>query len=146
MVEGQTGLTWERWKALVDRVERWGFYGLYRSDHFTLTTPPDYNSLEMIVSLTYVADHTRSVRFGPLVAPVSFRDPSCWHAKPRISTRLSEGRMALGVGAGGFRVNTICLAMPMDKRAAWNATRKDCMLSGLCSRATHPSRLKDAGI
>ncbi len=100
MVEGQAGLTWERWKTLVENVERWGFAGLYRSDHFTMARPPNENSLEMVVSLTYLADHTARAQFGPLVAPVSFRDPVMLARQAAHLDALSQGRMILGVGAG----------------------------------------------
>lgn len=100
MVEGQAGLTWERWKTLAARVEQWGFAGLYRSDHFTNPSPPNQNSLEMIVSLTYLADHSRNIHFGPLVAPFSFRDPVMLARQAADIDELSKGRMILGVGAG----------------------------------------------
>jgi alkanesulfonate monooxygenase SsuD/methylene tetrahydromethanopterin reductase-like flavin-dependent oxidoreductase (luciferase family) len=74
-VEGQTGLTWSLWKRWVAMAEANGYSGLYLSDHFTMPDPPDEASLECIVSLAYLADHTSRVRFGPLVAPLSFRDP-----------------------------------------------------------------------
>lgn len=74
-VEGRAGLTWALWKRWVEMAETQGFAGLYRSDHFTMPAPPDDASLECIVSLAYLADHTSHVRFGPLVAPLSFRDP-----------------------------------------------------------------------
>src|SRR4051794_23616388 len=69
------GLTWPLWKRLVAECEQLGFRGVFRSDHFTLPLPVDLDSLESLVSLTYLADHTNRVHFGPLVAPLSFRDP-----------------------------------------------------------------------
>ena len=99
-IEGQDGLTWARWKKLVDEVETLGFAGLYRSDHFTNTRPPDKASLEMIVSLTYLADHTQRITFGPLVAPFSFRDPMLLVRQAAALDDLSGGRMYLGLGAG----------------------------------------------
>src|SRR6266581_500214 len=64
MIEGQDGLTWARWQNLVREVEDLGFAGLFRSDHFTNKDAPDKDSLEMIVSLTYLADiPTRMARF-----------------------------------------------------------------------------------
>src|SRR5436190_1843543 len=74
-IEGMAGLTWPRWKRLVNAIEQLGFAGLFRSDHFTLTSPPDLDSLEMVVSLTYLATHSERVHFGSLVAPLTFRDP-----------------------------------------------------------------------
>lgn len=99
-IEGQDGLTWARWKKLVDEVEALGFAGLYRSDHFTNARPPDRASLEMIVSLTYLADHTQRITFGPLVAPFSFRDPMLLARQAAALDDLSGGRLYLGLGAG----------------------------------------------
>ena len=99
-IEGQNGLTWPRWKKLVDEIETLGFAGLYRSDHFTNARPPDKASLEMIVSLTYLADHTQHITFGPLVAPFSFRDPMLLVRQSTALDDLSGGRMYLGLGAG----------------------------------------------
>jgi alkanesulfonate monooxygenase SsuD/methylene tetrahydromethanopterin reductase-like flavin-dependent oxidoreductase (luciferase family) len=93
-------MTWDSWKQLVAQVETWGFYGLYRSDHFVMPSPSHENSLEMIVSLTYAADHTRRAYFGPVVAPVSFRDPVMLARQAAQIDALSQGRMVLGVGAG----------------------------------------------
>lgn len=100
MIEGQMGLTWLRWKRLVAEVEALGFAGLFRSDHFTNSQPPDLDSLEMLVSLTYLADHTERIHFGPLVAPVSFRDPIMLARQAAALDDLSGGRMLLGLGAG----------------------------------------------
>jgi alkanesulfonate monooxygenase SsuD/methylene tetrahydromethanopterin reductase-like flavin-dependent oxidoreductase (luciferase family) len=100
MVEGQAGLTWERWQALVARVEQWGFSGLFRSDHFTMASGPREDALELIVSLAYAAEHLRGLHFGPLVAPVSFRDPVMLARQAAHLDALSDGQMILGVGAG----------------------------------------------
>jgi F420-dependent oxidoreductase-like protein len=99
-VEGQTGLTWPLWRRWVAMAEARGFSGLYRSDHFTMLDPPDEDSLECIVSLTYLADHSSRVRFGPLVAPLSFRDPVMLARQAAALDDLSGGRMVLGVGTG----------------------------------------------
>ena len=100
MIEGQDGLTWPRWKRIVDTVEGAGFAGLFRSDHFTNAQPPDKDSLEMVVSLAYLADHTRRIHFGPLVAPLSVRHPTLLARQAAALDDLSGGRMILGVGAG----------------------------------------------
>jgi F420-dependent oxidoreductase-like protein len=100
MIEGQNGLNWPRWKRLVAEVEGMGFAGLFRSDHFTNARPPDKDSLEMVVSLAYLADHTQRVHFGPLVAPFSFRHPAILARQAAALDDLSGGRMILGLGAG----------------------------------------------
>ena len=99
-IEGQNGLTWPYWKRLVTEVEDLGFAGLFRSDHFTNARPPDKDSLEMIVSLAYLADHSQHIHFGPLVSPISFRDPTLLVRQAAALDDLSNGRMILGLGAG----------------------------------------------
>ena len=99
-IEGQNGLTWPYWKRLVTEVEDLGFAGLFRSDHFTNARPPDKDSLEMIVSLAYLADHTKHIHFGPLVSPISFRHPTLLARQALALDDLSTGRMILGLGAG----------------------------------------------
>lgn len=100
MVEGQNGLTWPRWQRLVTAVEEMGFVGLYRSDHYTNAAPPDRDSLELWVSLTWLAAHTRRIEFGPLVSPVSFRHPTMTARMATAVDDLSQGRLVLGLGAG----------------------------------------------
>src|SRR5438105_874942 len=68
MIEGQQGLTWQRWQRLASEVEQLGFAGLFRSDHFTDAQPPDRDSLETVVSLAYLACNTQRIHFGPLAA------------------------------------------------------------------------------
>jgi F420-dependent oxidoreductase-like protein len=100
MIEGQDGLTWPRWKRLASEVESLGFAGLFRSDHFTNVAPPDKDSLEMIVSETYLASHTQRIHFGPMVAPISFREPTLLARQAAAIDDLSGGRFILGLGAG----------------------------------------------
>src|SRR5258707_7292975 len=102
MIEGQNGLTWPRWKRIVKEVEELGFAGLFRSDHFTNANPPDKDSLEMIVSLTYLADHSQRLHFGPLVAPVSFRDPRMLARQAATLDDLNGWWFSPGGGAGLF--------------------------------------------
>ena len=100
MVEGQNGLTWPRWQRMVTAVEDLGFVGLYRSDHYTNAEPPDIDSLELWVSLTWLASNTSRIEFGPLVSPVSFRQPTMTARMATAVDDLSNGRLTLGLGAG----------------------------------------------
>lgn len=100
MVEGQNGLTWPRWQRIAAAVEDLGFAGLYRSDHYTNANPPDLESLELWVSLTWLASHTSRIEFGPLVSPVSFRQPTMTARMAAAVDDLSGGRLQLGLGAG----------------------------------------------
>lgn len=100
MIEGQNGLTWPRWQRLARAAEDLGFAGLYRSDHYTNSTAPDVESLELWVSLTWLASHTTRLEFGPLVSPVSFRQPTMTARMASAVDDLSNGRLTLGLGAG----------------------------------------------
>ncbi len=100
MLEGQDGLNWPRWKRMVEAAESLGFVGLYRSDHYTNANPPDKDSLELWVSLTWLAGNSKQIEFGPLVSPVSFRHPSMTARITRDIDDLSGGRLTLGLGAG----------------------------------------------
>jgi F420-dependent oxidoreductase-like protein len=100
MIEGQNGLNWPRWQRIVKAVEELGFVGLYRSDHYTNANPPDKDSLELWVSLTWLAANTERIKFGPMVSPVSFRDPTMTARMASAVDDLSNGRLTLGVGAG----------------------------------------------
>jgi F420-dependent oxidoreductase-like protein len=101
MVEGQEGVGWERWRRLARAVDDLGYAGLYRSDHFPQDQTGAYrDSLELWASLTWLAQNTSRIEFGPLVSPVSFRHPviTAWQAS--TVDNLAGGRLRLGLGAG----------------------------------------------
>src|SRR5436190_16898372 len=91
MIEGQYGLTWERWRRLLKAAEDYGFQCVFRSDHFTIG-PPDMESLETFVSLTYAASITSRIEFGSLVAPTTFRHPAMTTRMAASIDALSGGR------------------------------------------------------
>lgn len=103
MIEGQDGLSWPLWRRVAEVAEGSGFAGLYRSDHFVGPDGPYKDALELWTSLTWLADNTERIEFGPLVSPVSFRHPviTAWQAG--AVDRLSGGRLRLGLGAGWQR-------------------------------------------
>ena len=100
MIEGQNGLTWQRWQKIARLVEETRFAGLFRSDHFTNPNPPDIASLELWTSLTWLAGNTQRIEFGPLVTPFSFRHPVFTARMASAVDDLSQGRLVLGLGAG----------------------------------------------
>jgi F420-dependent oxidoreductase-like protein len=100
MIEGQNGLNWPHWQRIGRAADDLGFAGLYRSDHYTNANPPDLDSLELWVSLTWLASHTQRIQFGPLVSPVSFRHPAMTARMASAVDDLSGGRLVLGLGAG----------------------------------------------
>ncbi|MFM9108553.1 MAG: TIGR03560 family F420-dependent LLM class oxidoreductase, partial [Chloroflexota bacterium] len=100
MIEGQDGVTWQRWERLARAAENLGFSGLYRSDHFTNAAGDLRDALELWISLAWLASHTSRIAFGPMVSPVSFRDPRITAWQAAAVDDLSGGRLRLGLGAG----------------------------------------------
>lgn len=98
-IEAMFGLNWRLWKDLIVQVEEAGFDGLFRSDHFMIGKA-GADSLELITSLTYLAEHSQRLHFGSLVAPLSFNHPVTLARQAMAIDDLSGGRMILGVGAG----------------------------------------------
>ncbi|MFB6267348.1 MAG: TIGR03560 family F420-dependent LLM class oxidoreductase [Halodesulfurarchaeum sp.] len=100
MIEGQNGVTWDDWRRIAETVEDAGFHGLFRSDHFTNADGPRTDALECWTSLTWLADNTDDIAFGPLVTPVSFRHPVFIARFAKEVDDLAGGRLTLGLGAG----------------------------------------------
>ena len=77
MIEGQEGLTWDRWSRLIEAAEGLGYESLCRSDHLTgLNGQSRRPSLDTWTSLTVVAERTKRIRFGPMVSPLTFYHPA----------------------------------------------------------------------
>lgn len=101
MIEGQEGLTWERWRRLARAAEGGGYHGLFRSDHLTgLAGDAGRPALDTWASLTWLADATTRIRFGPLVSPLTFYHPAILARRAAAVSELSGGRLDLGIGAG----------------------------------------------
>ncbi len=100
MLEGQYGLTWERWQNILGAAERLGFAFVFRSDHYTDASGPYQESLECWVSLTHAASYTRRIEFGSMVSPITFRHPALLTRMAAAVDDLSGGRLILGLGAG----------------------------------------------
>lgn len=100
MLEGQNGVNWDNWKQILALAEDMGFQSVFRSDHYTNAGGPHKDSLELWVSLTYAASHTQRIEFGPLVSPVTFRNPTMTARMAAQVDDLSGGRLVLGLGAG----------------------------------------------
>ena len=101
MIEGQEGLSWERWRRICEDADTLGFDSLRRSDHLiSLMNAPERDCIECWTSLALAAQWTKRIELGPMVSPMTFR-PAGVLAKIAASVDvLSGGRVILGVGAG----------------------------------------------
>lgn len=103
MIEGQEGLTWDRWRSICHDADTRGFDSLRRSDHFfSVMGAVDRESLECWTSLALAAEWTKRIEFGPMVSPMTFRLPALLARIAAAVDALSGGRLLLGVGAGWY--------------------------------------------
>jgi len=101
MIEGQEGLSWERWRRICHDTDTLGFASLRRSDHLiSLMSSPDRECIECWTSLALAAEWTKRIEFGPMVSPMTFRLPGVLAKVAASVDALSGGRLILGVGAG----------------------------------------------
>ena len=103
MIEGQEGLSWDRWRRICADTERLGFASLRRSDHLISLMGSDTGGRDCIEcweSLALAAEWTKRIEIGPMVTPVTFRLPGMLAKIAATVDDLSGGRLILGVGAG----------------------------------------------
>ena len=101
MIEGQEGLTWDRWRHICHDADTLGFDSLRRSDHLiSLMGAPERDCIETWASLALAAEWTKRIEFGPMVSPMTFRLPAILARMAASVDVLSGGRVILGVGAG----------------------------------------------
>jgi alkanesulfonate monooxygenase SsuD/methylene tetrahydromethanopterin reductase-like flavin-dependent oxidoreductase (luciferase family) len=103
MIEGQEGLTWERWRNICRDADAMGFASLRRSDHFfSVMGVTDRDCIECWTSLAMAAEWTKNIEIGPMVSPMTFRPPALLARIAAAVDLLSGGRLILGVGAGWY--------------------------------------------
>jgi alkanesulfonate monooxygenase SsuD/methylene tetrahydromethanopterin reductase-like flavin-dependent oxidoreductase (luciferase family) len=95
-----TPLSWDRWKHVVDQVEQHGYHSLFRSDHYFNGKQKD--AIDVYLSFVVAAERTSRIRFGPLVTPVTFREPVNVGRMAQQLDSLSNGRFVMGLGAGWY--------------------------------------------
>ena len=77
MIEGQEGLTWERWRHICQDADELGFDSLRRREHFiSVFGVAGRDCIECWTSLALAAEWTKRIELGPMVSPIMFRPPS----------------------------------------------------------------------
>jgi len=101
MIEGQEGLSWERWRNLCRDVEALGFASLRRSEHLiSLMGDDSRDCIDCWTSLALAAQWTKTIEFGPMVSPLTFHQPGVLARQATSVDVLSGGRLIFGIGAG----------------------------------------------
>ncbi len=105
MLEPQEGLSVDDIVDWAKYSEKSGYGFIFRSDHLMPTSDSKMNvpSPECWVSLGAVAASTQRVKFGPMVSPIGFRQPTVLANIANTLYAYSKGRAILGVGAGWYR-------------------------------------------
>jgi alkanesulfonate monooxygenase SsuD/methylene tetrahydromethanopterin reductase-like flavin-dependent oxidoreductase (luciferase family) len=99
LVEVEEGLDWDAWRATFTEAERLGFESVWLSDH--LDSPwHTRRGLETWTALAVAAAETRRITLGPLVSPVTFREPAIVARMAASLHELSHGRFVVGLGLG----------------------------------------------
>lgn len=113
MIEGQEGLTWERWRHICADADSFGFDSLRRSDHFfSVMGVTDRDCIECWTSLGLAAEWTKRIEIGPMVSPMTFRAPTMLARIAASVDQLSGGRLILGVGAGWYEREHVEFGIP----------------------------------
>ena len=103
MLEPQHGMSVEQLVSTAKAAERLGFGYLFRSDHLLPTDGKrGIDSPECWTSLGAVAASTTSLKFGPMVTPIGFRNPALLARMACTLHSFSRGRLQLSVGAGWY--------------------------------------------
>jgi len=103
MLEAQEGMSVSKLLEIADLTERLGFGYLCRSDHLMdLAGRKGRVSSECWVTFGAIAARTKSLKFGPLVSPVGFRNPAVLARMAWTLHSFVPGRFQLGVGSGWY--------------------------------------------
>jgi alkanesulfonate monooxygenase SsuD/methylene tetrahydromethanopterin reductase-like flavin-dependent oxidoreductase (luciferase family) len=100
LIEGEEGLTWDRWRVVLNVAERVQFDSVWISDHLESPWASEQRGLEAWSALTFAAAQTRRIRMGSLVSPVTFRHPALLARSVESVNALARGRLTLGLGLG----------------------------------------------
>jgi F420-dependent oxidoreductase-like protein len=108
---------WPECLEITQAAEQLGYASVWVPDHYTATPDgltPDIHLplLDGWVTLAALAQATRSVRLGPLVASATFRHPGVLAKLAATVDHVSGGRLELGLGAGWFEFEHSSLGIP----------------------------------
>ncbi len=103
MLEPQLGMSMDLLLETARLAEKLGFSYLFRSDHLLPTDGRrGLDSPECWTSLGAIAASTSSLKFGPLVTPVGFRNPALLAKMACTLHSFSGGRLQLALGMGWY--------------------------------------------
>jgi probable F420-dependent oxidoreductase len=101
-----------------------GFESVWTGEHIVLPDPmiptfplaPDTPMLDTLVTLTWIAAHTKRVRIASGIIILPLRNPVLLAKELASVDVVSKGRLIIGVGAGWLEPEFKALGVPMEKR------------------------------
>jgi alkanesulfonate monooxygenase SsuD/methylene tetrahydromethanopterin reductase-like flavin-dependent oxidoreductase (luciferase family) len=104
MLEPQEGMSVEEIIDWAEYAEKSGYGYIFRSDHLLPTSGRSgLGSPECWVTLGAIAAATKSIKFGPMVSPIGFRNPALLAKMACTLHSYSHGRLVLSIGAGWYQ-------------------------------------------
>jgi alkanesulfonate monooxygenase SsuD/methylene tetrahydromethanopterin reductase-like flavin-dependent oxidoreductase (luciferase family) len=97
------GVTWQEVREGALAAEGEGFDGVWLYDHLAGSVHGQGRVLECWTILTAIAASVPGIAIGPMVLNVANRDPGTLAVMAATLQEVSEGRLLLGLGAGGGR-------------------------------------------
>jgi alkanesulfonate monooxygenase SsuD/methylene tetrahydromethanopterin reductase-like flavin-dependent oxidoreductase (luciferase family) len=105
-------LRWSSAREVWRRAEELGFDHAWTYDHLAWRALRDAPWFGAIPTLTAAATATFRIRLGTLVASINFRHPVPFARELLTLDDVSEGRLTLGIGAGGTGWDATILGQP----------------------------------
>ena len=112
--------SYEKTREIAQRAEERGFDAIWLYDHMLYRGEdhPTIGIWECWTFLSALADATKRVELGTLVACTSFRNPALLAKMAITLDEVSQGRLILGVGAGWNKPEYEAFGWPFDHRVS----------------------------
>jgi alkanesulfonate monooxygenase SsuD/methylene tetrahydromethanopterin reductase-like flavin-dependent oxidoreductase (luciferase family) len=111
-------MRWPAIKAMARAAEDAGFDSVWMIDDLLLEDDPPLGIWEGWSILTAVAACTQRVALGHVVTANTFRNPALLAKMVDAVDEISNGRLILGIGAGGLEYEHRAFGFPWERRVA----------------------------
>ncbi len=117
--EPQQGASYDGLLAMARVAEELGFDAFFCSDHYLAEGGGDGRPgpTDALITLAGIARDTKTIRFGTLVSPVTFRLPGPLAIAVAQIDAMSGGRVELGLGAGWYETEHLAYGIPFPPLA-----------------------------